>query len=86
MRYETIAWTYGKINQSRAYGNHEVSHSSASGWYVFDHGTRTVAGEGLGSLDNAIRLARRLSGHRLPNSRRKGVKYNYERKEFKPAS
>lgn len=57
---------YQKINPKRLYGTHEIKHSSASRWYVFDHDSKQVVGHGLGSQEKATELAKKLSGKRKP--------------------
>lgn len=57
-----IAWTGRPSKPERTYGGRfEVLHSSASGWYVFDCYANRVSGDGLGSIANATKLARKLA-------------------------
>lgn len=60
MKTYTVSWTGRKINQKRLYSSFEVLHSSASGWYVFDHETVRVIKDGLGNLENATKVAKDL--------------------------
>lgn len=61
MKTYEISWTGRKINQKRLYGSFEVLHSSASGWYVFDHETVRVVKDGLANLQAATDEAKRLA-------------------------
>lgn len=70
---KTVGWTGRKIRQDRAYDNFEVLYSSASGWYVFNHGIERVTAHGLGSEENARKVARKASGRRKTNKDRKAV-------------
>lgn len=57
----TTSWTGRAINQKRLHGSFEVLHSSASGWYVFDHATIRVADRGLDSLAAATKAAKKMA-------------------------
>lgn len=50
------------VKADRMFGSHEVIHSSASGWHVYDHATGRVIKHGLGSLEKAKAFAKKLGG------------------------
>lgn len=54
---------YQRVNPKRVYGNYEVLHSSASGWYVFDHDRERVVAYGL-DFEDAKRRAQQEAAKR----------------------
>jgi hypothetical protein len=58
----THSWTGSKIKQERLHGGtHEVSHSSASGWYVYDHSTGRISSRGHKNFEEATKAAKEAS-------------------------
>lgn len=61
------SWAGNKIKPKRLHGGRfEVSHTSASGWHVFDHHSNAVATDGHKNIDEATEHAKHLAKHYGP--------------------